>query len=573
MRPLVEIFPIIGWLQNYHRQTLVSDLMAGVIVAIMLIPQAMAYALLAGLPAEYGLYASILPLFLYSLLGSSRSLAVGPVAIASLMVSTAISQVAVQGSADYLNAAINLSLLVGMILLFLRSLRLGSIVNFISHSVLSGFTSAAAIVIAISQIKHVLGLELPRTETINQSLSGIFAHLNETNITTFILAIIAFALLWYCKNKLCCQLLRLQLPDWFAQPICKAGPMFAVLFGAIVVWKLNLAETAAVDTVGMIPQGLPHLQGIHIDLKLWQQLFTPALLIALIGFLESVSVGTALASKRQERIDPNKELIALGVANLGSAFSGTYPVAGGFGRSMVNHSAGAQTTIASAISAILVAITVAFFTPLFYYLPKAVLGVIIIMAVIPLINLADFKACWRFNKADSLTLAATFFLVLFTGVEIGILSGIALSIALLLYRSSQPHIAIVGRVGESEHFRNVDRHDVATEEHTLALRVDESLYFANTRFVETFILEQCAEHNTINHVVLICTAVNFIDASALETLEQLIVNLRDKGITLHLSEVKGPVMDQLSSTHFFDLLGEGQIFFTTDQAMRHLANT
>ena len=571
MRPLVDIFPILGWLQHYQRETFISDLMAGVIVAIMLIPQAMAYALLAGLPPEYGLYASILPLFLYSLLGSSRSLAVGPVAIASLMVSTAISQVAAQGSDDYLNAAINLSLLVGIILLFLRCLRLGAIVNFISHSVLSGFTSAAAIVIAISQIKHVLGLELPRVDNMTQSLAGLSEHLSETNLTTLLLAIIAFTLLWYCKNKLCCQLLRLKLPNWFAQPLCKAGPMFAVLFGAIVVWKFNLAETAAIDTVGMIPQGLPHIQGIHIDLALWQQLFTPALLIALIGFLESVSVGTALASKRQERIDPNKELIALGVANLGSAFSGTYPVAGGFGRSMVNHSAGAQTTIASAISAILVAITVAFFTPLFYYLPKAVLGVIIIMAVIPLINIADFKTCWRFNKADSLTLAATFFLVLFMGVEIGILSGIAISIALLLYRSSQPHIAIVGRVGNSEQFRNVDRHEVVTQESTLALRVDESLYFANTRFVEAFILQQCAENKTIEHVILICTAVNFIDASALETLEQLVINLHDKGVTLHLSEVKGPVMDQLSSTHFLDQLGDGKIFFTTDQAMRELA--
>ncbi len=570
MRPLVDIFPLFGWLKDYQRDTFISDLMAGIIVAIMLIPQAMAYALLAGLPAEYGLYASILPLFLYSLLGSSRSLAVGPVAIASLMVSTTISQVAEQGSSDYLNAAINLSLLVGVILLFLRSLRLGAIVNFISHSVLSGFTSAAAIIIAISQLKHVLGLELPRESRIDLSLSNLFSSLNDTNLTALMLALGAFFLLWYSKTKLCCQLKRLNLPEWFVEPICKAGPMFAVLFGAIAVWQFNLDGQAAVATVGLIPEGLPSLQGFHIDLELWKQLFTPALLIALIGFIESVSVGTALASKRQERIDPNKELIALGVANLGSAFSGTYPVAGGFGRSMVNHSAGAQTTIASMISAVLVAVTVAFFTPLFYYLPKAALGAIIIMAVLPLINLAAFKECWRFNKADALTLAATFILVLFMGVELGILSGIAISIALLLYRSSQPHIAIVGRVGNSEHFRNIARHDVETDASTLALRVDESLYFANTRFVEEFILGQCAANPEIKHVILICTAVNFIDASALETLEQLIVNLRDEGVVLHLSEVKGPVMDQLNSTRFVEQM-TGQIFFTTDQAMKELA--
>lgn len=571
MHLLIEHLPLLGWLKGYQRETFVSDLMAGIIVAIMLIPQAMAYALLAGLPPEYGLYASILPLFIYSLFGSSRTLAVGPVAIASLMVSSSISSIAAQGSESYLNAAINLSLLVGLILLILRSLRLGAIVNFISHSVLSGFTSAAAIVIAVSQIKYLLGLDLPRASHVDKSLSDIFTHITESNTATLLLAVTAFFLLWYSKNRLCCQLQRAGMPEWLVQPICKAGPMFAVLFGSVAVWFFNLGQQYHVDTVGMIPQGLPTIQGIHIDLDLWQQLFVPALLIALIGFLESVSVGTALASKRKERIDPNKELVALGLANLGSAFSGTYPVAGGFGRSMVNHSAGAQTTIASLISATLVAITVAFFTPLFYYLPKAALGAIIIMAVLPLVDLKAFKNCWRFNKADALTLAATFILVLFAGVELGILAGITLSIVLLIYRSSQPHIAVVGRVKDTEHFRNINRHDVITEQSTLALRVDESLYFANTRFVEEFILKQCADKPEIRQVILICTAVNFIDASALETLEQLIHNLRDVGVTLHLSEVKGPVMDQLNSTPFVEQMGNGKIFFTTDEAMQELA--
>ncbi|EAR62969.1 SulP family inorganic anion transporter [Neptuniibacter caesariensis] len=571
MRPLAEYFPLLGWLKDYQRETFISDLMAGVIVAILLIPQAMAYALLAGLPAEYGLYASIVPLYLYSLLGSSRSLAVGPVAIASLMVSTAISQVAEQGSADYLNAAINLSFLVGIILLVLRSLRLGSVVNFISHSVLSGFTSAAAIVIAVSQLKHIAGLDTPRASTLDQNIENLLQHSQDTNLTTVLLAGFAFFTLWYCKNSLCCHLQRMAMPDWLVQPICKAGPMFAVLFGTLIVWQLDLKTQAGVTTVGMIPQGLPGLKGIHLDLELWKQLFTPALLIALIGFLESVSVGTALASKRQERIDPNKELIALGAANIGSALSGTYPVAGGFGRSMVNHSAGAQSTVASLVSATLVAITVAFFTPLFYYLPNTVLAAIIIMAVIPLVDLQAFKTSWTFNKADALTLSTTFLMVLFLGVELGILMGIAISIALLLYRSSQPHIAVVGRVGASEHFRNVTRHDVVTDTSTLALRVDESLYFANTRFVEEFILKHCADNPEIKHVVLICTAVNFIDASALETLEQLVKNLRDDEVVLHLSEVKGPVMDQLNSTRFVEQMGQGKIYFTTDQAMRELA--
>lgn len=567
---LNQHFPLLGWLSTYTRQTLASDLIAGVIVAIMLIPQAMAYSLLAGLPAEYGLYASILPLLIYALLGSSRSLAVGPVAIASLMVSTAISSVAPQGSAEYLNAAVNLSFLVGFILLFLRIIRLGAIVNFISHSVLSGFTSAVAIIITISQLKHVLGIEIPRATSLDQSITAIYTHLSHINSITLSLSLIAFSILWFCKSRFSQLLSLLKLPLWFIQPFCKTGPMFVLLISSIVVWLFNLNQTENVATVGAVPQGLPNIGGIHIDLTLWQQLFIPALLIALIGFIESVSVGTALASKRCERIDPNKELIALGAANIGAGFSGTYPVAGGFGRSMVNHSAGAQTTIASAISATLVALTVVFFTPLFSYLPKAALGAIIIMAVLPLINIRAFKECWRFNKADALTLIATFFAVLTLGVELGILLGIAISIALLLYRASQPHIAIVGRVGESEQFRNIDRHEVSTEQNILTLRVDESLYFANTRFVEKFILQKCIDNKELQHVVLICSAINFIDASALETLETLVANLKDKGVRLHLSEVKGPVLDQIKNTKFLDKLTPGQIFFTTDQAVRAL---
>ncbi len=573
MRPLVDIFPIAHWLQDYQRSTFISDLMAGVIVAIMLVPQGMAYAFLAGLPPQYGLYASILPLMLYALLGSSRSLAVGPVAIASLMVGSTIGQFAEQGSEIYLNAAVTLSLLVGIILLVLRALHMGSIVNFMSHSVISGFTSAAALVIGISQIKYIFGLDIPRAGHVGEPIAYLFNHSSEINTTTVAIGMISIAVLWITKGPLCCWLERLYVPRWVAQPVCKAGPMFAVLIGSLLVFGGDLDATQDVATVGVIPGGLPDLFAFSIEFELIKQLFTPALLIALIGFLESVSVGTVLASKRRERIDPNKELIALGAANLGAAVSGTYPVAGGFGRSMVNHSAGAQTTVASLISAVLVMMSVLFLMPLFYYLPKATLGAVIVMAVIPLIDLSSFRECWRFNKADALTLLATFVMVLVMGVELGILSGIAISIALLLYRSSQPHIAIVGRIGDTAHFRNIERHNVTTYSNTLALRIDESLYFANTRYVEEFILKHSADHSNLQHIVLICNAVNFIDASALETLENLVLKLRDEGITLHLAEVKGPVMDQLVNTSFLDHLGNGQVFFTTDEAMQTLAKS
>lgn len=571
MHRLLPQLPLLHWLQGYNREMLVSDSMAGVIVAIMLVPQGMAYAFLAGLPPQYGLYAGILPLMVYALLGSSRALAVGPVAIASLMVGSTIAPWAAQSEAAAINAAVHLSLLVGLMLLALRLLRAGSIVNFMSHPVISGFTSAAAVIIAIGQLKYLFALDVPRELRADQQLWFILQHLTDSNLITLALGALALLLLWLSKTHLAGWLARLGLPDWLRQPLSKAGPMYAIAVTALLVQLLQLDQQSAVTTVGAIPQGLPDLSLLQPDLALAEQLLLPALLIALIGFLESVSVGTALASKRRERIDANSELVALGAANLAAAVSGTYPVAGGFGRSMVNFSAGAQTTIASLISALVLALVVAFFTPLFYYLPTAALGAVIIMAVLPLIDLHTLQVSWRFNRADGLTLITTFVLVLALGVELGILGGIGISVALLLYRTSQPHIAVVGRVGASEHFRNEQRHDVTTLNHTLAIRIDESLYFANTRYVEDYLLAQCAARPATRHVVLICNAVNFIDASALETLENLIVHLRNQGVTLHLAEIKGPVQDQLSRSHFFTRLGEGRVFFTTDEAMRALA--
>jgi SulP family sulfate permease len=567
MPGFVDYLPLTQWFKHYHRADFASDLVAGIVVGVLLIPQGMAYAFLAGLPPQFGLYGAIIPLLIYALLGSSRSLAVGPVAITSLMVGSTIADVSASGLAHPATIAINLSLLVGLILLMLRCLQLGSIVNFMSHSVISGFTSAAALLIAVSQIRHLTGLDIPNGGFITDSFSYLFNHLSELNSAALILGVIGLLTLCLVKAKLIFLLRNSPLPSWLVQPICRAGPMFAMIIGITIVASLGLDQSQQVAIVGVIPVGLPSISGFHVDLALWQTLITPALLIALIGYLESVSVGTTLASRDRERIEPNKELIALGAANLGAAFSGTYPVAGGFGRSMVNHASGARTTIASVISALMVALTVSFFTPLFFYLPKAILGAVIIMAVLPLINIRAFTDSWKFNKADALTLLGTFVFVLALGVELGILSGIAISFLLLLYRSSQPHIAVVGRVGNSQHFRNVERHEVATDKHVLAIRVDESLYFANTRFVEDFIRAQCTSHREVAHVVLLCNAVNFIDASALESLENLTAQLASEGITLHLAEVKGPVMDKLKNTHFLQQLSPGQVFFTADDAM------
>lgn len=567
-----QFFPLIGWLSHYRRDTFISDAVAGVIVAIMLVPQGMAYAFLAGLPPQMGLYAGIVPLFVYALLGSSRSLAVGPVAIASLMVGEAVAQHATVGTEAYLTTAVALALLVGMILLLMFALRLGSLVNFMSHSVIMGFTSAAALMIAVGQLKSVFGVTLPPSHSFPETVQHLIEALPSSNPATLAVSVVALAILLLSKYQLANALQTLGLSKTVSGALAKAGPMFAILAGVLLVQGLALDQAYGVKVVGAIPAGLPILGLLEVDLELWQALLPAALLIALIGFLESVSVGTALASKHRERISPDQELVALGFANISAAFSGAYPVAGGFGRSMVNDASGAQTTVASLITASGLALTVLFFTPWFYYLPTGVLGIVVIMAVLPLIDFSGIKNTWRFNRADALTLLTTFVAVLIAGVEIGLLSGMALSIVLLLRRTSHPHMAIVGRVGDSEHFRNIKRFDVKTNPCCLGVRIDENLYFANTRYIEDEIMAMVAEQPQLQHLVLICSAISFIDASALETLEMLRDNLRESGVVLHLADVKGPVMDQLKQTDFLDEMGEGQVYLSTHEAMRQLCD-
>ncbi len=569
---LQRVFPILGWLADYRRETLVNDGLAGIIVAIMLVPQGMAYAFLAGLPPEMGLYAGILPLFIYALLGSSRSLAVGPVAIASLMVGEAVSQHAQPGTDLYITTAMVLALLVGLVLLLMFILRLGTLVNFLSHSVITGFTSAAALMIAFSQLKYVFGLEFPRGHQFYETLNNLTVNLPDFNPATLTIAVTAFFIMWFSKKHLVNLLKKMGVSPLMAGSVAKAGPMFAILAGVGLVVGFDLHSESGVKIVGEIPSGLPSFSLLPFEMDWWLSLLPAALLIALVGFLESVSVGTALASKRRERIRPDKELVALGFANIGAALGGAYPVAGGFGRSMVNDASGAQTTVASVITASGLALTVLYFTPWFYYLPKAVLGVIVIMAVLPLIDLSGIKNTWSFNRADALTLAVTFATVLAVGVEAGLLAGMVLSVALLLQRTSKPHIAVVGRVGDSEHFRNVKRFEVKTNPCCLGLRIDENLYFANTRYIEDEVMAIVSEQPQLQHLVLICNGISFIDASALETLEMMTENLKESGITLHLSDVKGPVMDQLKQTDFLHRLKPGQVYLSTHEAMRDLCD-
>ncbi|MCB0076391.1 MAG: sulfate permease [Anaerolineales bacterium] len=558
--------PVLGWVRHYQRDDLVSDLIAGVVVAIMLVPQGMAYAMLAGLPAEVGLYASILPLILYGLLGTSRTLAVGPVAIVSLLVATGIVPLAEAGSAQYVALALTLALMVGLIQFVMGIVKLGTLVNFLSHPVISGFTSAAAIVIGWSQLKHVLGFNVPRGEFIEQ-VTHTLGHLGETNPVTLLIGLAGVGTLLFFKNRLGSLLQKVGLPATWVVPLTKAGPLLIVALGALLVGALGLDQRSGVGIVGNVPAGRPPLTLPQVDTGSLRALLPTALAISFVGYMESVSVAKSLASKRREKIDANQELIALGVANLGAAVTAGYPVTGGFSRSVVNFAAGARSGLASILTALLVALTLLFLTPLFYYLPQAILAAIILVAVAGLIDTKSFVHAWRYSKADAFSLLVTFFAVLLIGVEQGILVGVVVTIALYLWRTSRPHVAEVGRVGDSEIYRNVARHTVQTSSAVHMLRVDESLYFANSKFLEDTVLAAVADHPDIKAFVLVGTAINFIDASALETLEQLHHALEAVGVEMHFAALKGPVMDRLRTIGFVDEVGAQRFHLSPHDAM------
>lgn len=557
--------PFLEWVSSYDRTSLSSDLVAALIVTIMLVPQSLAYALLAGLPAEVGLYASILPLIAYALFGTSRTLAVGPVAVISLMTATAASGVAAPGTAEYVAAALILAFLSGLMLVAMGLLRLGFLANLLSHPVIAGFITASGILIAVSQLRHIMGIG-GGGETLPAMLGSLWANLPLLEGVTLLIGAGATLFLFWVRRGLKPLLVRAGLPERAADLLAKAGPVIAVIASTALVAALALD----VATVGAIPTGLPPIGAPLFDAGLWSALLVPALLISVIGFVESVSVAQTLAAKRRQRIDPDQELIGLGAANLAASFSGGYPVTGGFARSVVNFDAGARTPAASAFTAAGILLAVLFLTPLLFHLPVAVLAATIIVAVLSLVDLGLLSELWRYSKSDFAAMAGTIGVTLLTGVEAGVISGVGLSLALYLWRASRPHAAIVGLVPGTEHFRNIFRHDVETAPNLLTLRIDEGLTFINARWLEDTVLALVAERPELEHLVLMCSAVNEIDASALESLEAINHRLADAGVTLHLSEVKGPVMDRLQRS---DLLSElsGRVFLSQFDAYRALA--
>jgi len=561
--------PLIGWLRTYHRGLLTRDVLAAVIVTLMLVPQALAYAMLAGLPPEMGLYASMLPLVLYAVFGTSASLAVGPVAVAALMTASALSSFAAPGSPEYICAALVLAALSGLILIAMGVLRLGFLVNFLSHPVISGFVTASGILIAISQLKHIFGVEASGHNVV-ELLRALLDQWQQVNVITLLIGLGVWAYLWVCRKRLNGWLTKLGMPASWAGLMVKAAPISAVVVTTLLAWGFQL-EQRGVDVVGFVPSGLPAITLPSLDQSLWLGLLPAALLISLVGFVESVSVAQTLAAKRRQRIDPNQELIALGMANLGAGISGGSPVSGGFSRSVVNFEAGAATPLAGAFTALGIVLATLLLTDLLAFLPTATLAATIIVAVGTLIDLPAVKRTWQYSSSDGVAMVATLLLTLLHSVEVGIISGVVLSLGLHLYRTSQPHSAVVGRVPGTEHFRNVKRHQVETDEHVAMLRIDESLYFANARYLEDTVMALASRSPSIKHIVLTCQAVNVIDASALESLEAINGRLKDAGAMLHLAEVKGPVMDRLTHTAFYHEL-TGQVFFTTYDAWQALAH-
>jgi len=566
---LPRLLPILDWGKRYDRLDLSGDMTAAVIVTIMLIPQSLAYALLAGLPAEVGLYASILPLVAYAIFGTSRALAVGPVAVISLMSASALAPLGIDSVSEFIAAAGVLALLSGVMLVAMGALRLGVVANLLSHPVIAGFITASGILIAVSQLKHILGIpaqghSLPE---ILSSLGQGITHLNPWTLATG-LAALGF-LVWVRRHMADVLHRRLGLSKGAAGTAARVGPVFAVIGTILLSWGANLPGLG-VAVVGEVPTGLPPLGLPTIDWALIPALVGPAALITIIGYVESVSVAQTLAAKRRQKIDPNQELKALGAANIASAMSGGYSVTGGFARSVVNFDAGARTPAAGAFTAIGLTFAALYLTPLLYFLPKATLAATIIIAVLSLVDLKILKTAWTYSKADFAAVLSTIMLTLLVGVETGVAAGVMVSLLLFVWKTSRPHVAEVGQVPGTQHFRNIHRHQVLTDPRVVTLRIDESLYFANARRMEDMILARVHDgRDDIEHVVLMCSAVNEIDLSALESLEEINQRLSDMGVKLHLSEVKGPVMDRLKRSHLLDAL-TGQVFLSQNEAFEAL---
>ncbi len=550
---LKSFIPLIGALENYGKPQLKGDVSAGLTVGVMLIPQGMAYSMLAGLPPIYGLYASTIPLLLYALFGTSRQLAVGPVAMVALLIATGVSTFAEPGSDEYISLAILLALMVGVIQTSMGVFRLGFLVNFLSHPVISGFTSAAALIIGMSQLKHLLGVNLPRNNHVHIILMNAYDSIGEVHYATLILGLAGIASILLVKK--------------YSKTI--PGPLVAVVLSILVVYFLGL-DQVGIKIVREVPEGFPMPIMPNVDWANIKALLPMALTISFVGFMESIAVAKAIQSKHKNyKVIPNSELIALGLANIGGAFFQAFPTTGGFSRTAVNDQAGAKTGMAAVISASLIILTLLFLTPLFYYLPKAILASVIMVAVFGLIDIDEAKHLWKTDRADFLMFIAAFVGTLFVGIEEGIIIGVSLSLGMIIFRTTRPHMAVLGKMAGTNIYKNIERFKNAEKRSdVLVVRFDARLYFANINFFRENIDELFEQKGkALKLFILEAQSINAIDSSGMHTLFDVYEDCQHHNIEMVLVGLKGPVRDTLSKSGFVEKLGNDHFFETIQQAI------
>jgi len=549
-----QYLPFLEWLSTYKWQFLPNDLMAGLTVAIVLIPQGMAYALIAGLPAIYGLYASLVPLIIYALLGTSRSLGVGPVAMDSLLVAAGLGAIASIGPENYIVMALLLAFFVGCFQLVLGILRMGFLVNFLSKPLISGFTSGAALIIIFSQLQYLLGTEIEKSNQFHKILANAFEKLGNTNPYDLGIGVVGIVLMIFFKK------------------INKKSPyiLIVVILGILAVYFFQLTSKG-VQIVGEIPKGLPEVALPEWSLTSFMELWPIALTLALIGYMETISIGKGIEDKMNgDFLNPNKELVALGLSNMVGSFFQSYPITASFSRSSIYAEARARTNMATVVTALIVLCTLLFLTPLFYYLPKAVLASIITVSVYGLIDLSYAEELWKHRKDEFAVLLLTFLVTLFVGIMQGILTGVFVSLFLMVYRTSNPHIAVLANIKNTDYYRNVNRFttDVVLRDDLLIVRFDAQLYFGNANYFKSHLYELVAEKGeNLRGVILNAETINYIDATAANTLKKVIEKLYEKGIHFFIAGAIGPTRDLLYSSGIMELLPKECLFVETREAV------
>jgi SulP family sulfate permease len=544
--------PFLDWMSTYNGKIFRSDLIAGLTVGVMLVPQGMAYAMLAGMPPIYGLYGGLLPLIVYGLLGTSKQLSIGPVAVSALLVLAGIGQIADPGSSEYIGLVILTGLIIGVVQMLLGILRMGFLVNFLSHPVIIGFTSAAAIIIAVSQLKYLFGFPIPRFTHSYETLGYAIQHIGDTHWPTFIICVSGILAIILLKK------LSKALP----------GALLVVILSVILVAVFGMDEMG-VKIVGDVPKGLPAFELPVLGFNSIMAVMPTVLTVTIIGIVESIGIAKVLEAKNKDtRVVPNQELLALGFAKVVGAFFQSIPTSGSFTRSAVNDDAGAKTGMASIVTAVIIGLTLLFLTSLFFYLPEAILASIVLVAVKGLFNIKEAIELWHHHKQDFLMMLLTFVLTLALGIEEGVLIGVVFSLILIIYRASKAHVAVLGRLPNTPYFRNVERFENAVRvEGMLIMRFDAQLFFGNIEYFKNTVFNLVEEASPPPKVfVLDASCIEDVDSTGVHALEEVIGYLGDQGIQFQISGVIGPVRDVLDKTGLLDKIGEENHFMYLQDA-------